>query len=143
MSRNKMMVPLLVYFGAVVCVVAAQGAPPEDRGKDSAKARLEVARKGLALVEKQGPARGPGSPDVYIWSKHVLNAELDLSGNEDERLAAQEAHLKRTIRLEDMAKNWFDRGLITEVELLEATYHRLDAEVQLAKSRAAASSPRK
>jgi hypothetical protein len=143
MSRKKMMVLLLVCFGAVVCAVAAQGAPEENRGKNSAKARLEVARKGLAIVEKQGPGNGEAYDGVFIWSKRVLDAELDLSGNEAERLAALAAHLTRTKRLEEVAKDLHARGAVSDLEVLEAEYHRYDAEVQLAEARAAKASTRK
>jgi hypothetical protein len=138
MSRKMMMLLLLVCFGAIVCAVAAQGAPEDNRGKESAKARLEVARKGLAIVET-----GDAYDGVFIWSKRVLDAELDLSGNEAERMAALAANLTRTKRLEDVAKALHARGLVSELEVLEAEYHRYDAEVQLAEARAAKASTRK
>jgi hypothetical protein len=133
-----MMLLLLVCFGAIVCAVAAQGVPEESRGKDSATARLEVARKGLAIAEK-----GNAYDGVFIWSKRVLDAELDVSGNEAERMAALAAHLTRTKRLEDVAKDLHARGVVSELEVLEAEFHRYNAEVQLAEARAAKSSTRK
>jgi hypothetical protein len=143
--RKKILMVLLlaVCVGSAVGTVAAQGGvPTEDKGKEIAKARLELARKGLAVVEKRIPGAG-NYAGVYIWSKRVLDAELGLCGNEDDRIAALEAHVERTTRLARTAKEWFDRKVFLEEDLLEAEYHRLDAEAMLAKARAAKVPPPK
>ena len=49
MSR---LVFLLVCLVGLVCVQNATSASPEDSIREAAKARLEVARQGLALVDR-------------------------------------------------------------------------------------------
>jgi hypothetical protein len=142
MSRKKMLL-LVICLGVVVFAVAAQSVPEKNRGRDIAKTRLDVARKGLAQVEKETPGAGRPYDGIFIWSKRVLHAELALSGNEADKMAALEAHLTRTMRLERIAKDWFATGVIREVDLLEAEYHRLDAEFQLEEARAVKVSPHK
>src|SRR5262249_9196969 len=89
-------------------------------------ALLEVARRGLALAEKS-----PGSGPNYIWSKRVLNAELNLCENADERIAARERYLKTTVRLEEITKKQVAEKILSEEGMMEAEYPRCEAQAQL------------
>ena len=82
----------------------------------------------------------PAGADDYIWSKRVLEAELNLCGNVDERIAARESYLEALaspIKLEEVAKRAFENGVGHESDLLEAEYRRCEAAVQLESERAA------
>src|SRR5262249_22975880 len=103
-----------------------------EKAANSAKELLNVARRGLDLAEKT-----PAGADDYIWSRRVLEAELNLCGNVDERIAARERYLKRATKLEEAAKRAFENGVGTKSDLLEAEYRRCEAAVQLESERVA------
>jgi hypothetical protein len=109
-----------------------RGKATDEKATNTAKELLNVARKGLDLAEKT-----PAGADDSIWSKRVLEAELNVCGNVDERIAARESYLKRTIKLEEVAKRAFENGVGTKSDLLEAEYRRCEAAVQLESERAA------
>jgi len=108
------------------------GAAGEDRAKEFAKARLEVARRGLATVEKQAAGVNGFNGEIWNWSERVLKAELALSSGPAERIAALEAHLQRARRLEGIARRGFAERIYSLAEVLGAEYNRLDAEALLA-----------
>ena len=130
---------------AVACVavgfyaVARERPTPADKMKSSGEALLDVTHRGLALAEQTQP----GGRDVYLWSKRLLSAELDLSRSPEERIAARERFLKQVTTLEQLAKDRHQRSVINKEEVLEAEYHRCDAELQLELERAATGGPRK
>lgn len=137
---RKILLLVMACFGVGggYYIVNAEPSFHKDKDRASAKALLEVARAGLELAEKS-----PDLRDDYIWSKRVLNAELNLCGNADERIAARERHLKLTMRLEEVAKNAVQKGVISRHESLEAEYHRCEAQVQLDAERDAKAATRK
>ncbi len=140
MSRT-VLVPAIVFFAALNCALSAQRDSMGDNGAESAGTLLDLARKGLAVVEK--PLPGVRDPDhyfgVFIWSKRLLNAELNVSTNREERIAAREKYLERMIKLENTAKDFYARHMISYLELLENEYQRCEAQAQLAWEREALS----
>jgi hypothetical protein len=124
----------LMYAGT------ATSAPPEDAIQERARARLEVARKGLAEAEKVVAGK-EYYHDICVWSQLVLESELAVSTTKKERLAALEAHLRRAEKLEKFAQGQFDRGFFSRLALLEAMYRRCDVELQLAQEKAKSESP--
>ena len=141
MSR---LVFLLVCLVGLVCVQNATSASPEDSIREAAKARLEVARQGLALVDRDPEGMGAVDyADIWVWSERVLKAELTVITKKSERIAALEAHLKRAVRLERGALRDFNSGGISRRIVLEAKYRRCDIELQLAQEKAKPESPRK
>jgi hypothetical protein len=115
-------------------VATAKGGSPEEVVREYAKARLEVARKGLADSEKD-IGGGISYEGIWLWSQRVLESELALCTTKIERIAAWEAHLRRAAKLEKMAQSEFSRGGFTRGGVLEAIYRRYDVEVQLAQER--------
>ena len=141
MSR---LVFLLVCLVGLVCVQNATSASPEDSIREAAKARLEVARQGLALVDRDLEGVGVVDyADIWVWSERVLKAELAMSTKKSERIAALEAHLKRAVKLERFALRDFNSGGISRRIVLEAKYHCCDIELRLAEEKAKSESPRK
>ena len=141
MFRAILLIVCLVGF---VGATNAAGASPEDHVKERAKARLEVARQGLALAVRGLEGEGAEDyDDIWVWSKRVLKAELALSTTKAERIAALEAHLKRAVKLERIAMREFDRGGFTRLSVIEAKYRRSDIETRLAEEKAKSESPHK
>jgi hypothetical protein len=114
-------------LAAALGALAAQRTSPEDKSKEKAQALVELPRRGFALVERAGP----GARGAPVWSRRILDAELDLRGNTEERMAALQKYVERAIKLERVARESFAREAIGEVELLEAEYHRCEAEALL------------
>ena len=128
MSR-RILVLVMACFGVGVALYTlnAQQRSHKDEPSASAKALLEVARRGLEQEEQSSP----GSRDIYVWLQRVLNAELSLCRNADERIAARERHLKESVRLEETARRLVQDGAISRKGLLEAEYQRCEAQSQL------------
>jgi hypothetical protein len=125
---EKTLVLMLLYFGGAV---PAQEISQADTDREKALELLTVARKGLAMVEKPNSAGASEYVLMCTWSQRVLNAELALSRNTAERIAAREAYLKQAKKLERIARDLHGRQIITQLELLEAEYKRREAELQL------------
>jgi flagellar basal body-associated protein FliL len=142
MSRKILVIVIVVAVscaGAAFHAVPMQQTSQRDKTKANAKALLDVAHRGLASVERTNL----GNRDVYVWSTRVLNAELTLSENADERIAAMERYLKLTKEQERVVIDLFGRKLISKDELLEAEYYRCEAEVLLDLEREANANSRK
>ena len=136
----------LCFFLCLVgslCTAAVRSASPEEAAKETAKARLEVARKGLAEAEKVIPGMSEDSANIWIWSKRVLHAELACSTSKSERITALEAHWRRAVRLEKLAEREYMQGRSTRLILLEAVYRRLNVEAHLAGEKAKPELPRR
>lgn len=131
---------LLAGLVGLMYVGTATSAAAEDPIQERARARLEVARKALAEAEDTR-AGGENYQDIWVWSKRVLESELAVSTTKKERIAALEAHLRRTQRLEKFAEKEYERGFFTRLALWEAVYRRCDVELQLVQERAKSESP--
>jgi hypothetical protein len=96
------------------------------------------------LVDKEQEGEGAEDyDDIWVWSKRVLEAELAVSTEKGERIAALEAHLKRAVRLEKFALREFGRGGFSSLNVLEAKYRRCEVEWRLAEEKAKPESTRK
>ena len=73
---------------------------------------------------------------IYRWSQHWLDAELAVSKQKNDEIAALDAHWKRMKQLEELVRNVYRAGALALVELPAVEYYRLDAEVALSKARA-------
>jgi hypothetical protein len=132
MKSRLLLVLMLVSFGATFCAVSARQKLPESKSQASAKALLDVAKKGLELVERPIPMRGVEPyVRVSLWSKRVRDAELALSHDRSERIAAREKYLKQTLKLERIARQLHEQELMSDEQLLDAEYNRCEAQAQL------------
>jgi hypothetical protein len=128
---EKTLVLMVLCFGFACGAVPAQEISQADKEREKALELLAVARKGLALVDSPNSDGRSEYVLVCTWSQRVLNAELALSRNTAERIAARESYLKQTRKLEGIARDLYRRRILTELELLEAEYKRREAELQL------------
>jgi hypothetical protein len=134
------------WLGVALCAaigfVAVRGAgedrpTQDDQVKKLAQARLDVARQGLAAVEKPtvGGAQGYFRATM-VWAERVMQAELETSTTSAQRVAALEAYLQRTRKMEDTARAGLAQKIFTVPEVLETQYQRVSAEVLLAQEKA-------
>jgi hypothetical protein len=98
---------------------------------------MEVKRVGDLLVLAKGNQHA--RPDIaYIWSVRWLNAQRNLSGSKDERIAAFVDHLKRTKELQEKVKTLVgdgNGGLLPASEAPAAEWYLAEAELWLLKER--------
>ena len=102
---------------------------------DLAKAKLEAAKKAYEkILENEKLVTGVLPNSHYTWSKHWLEAELDLAKTRAERVKAYSGHLDR---LNAMIKNYKAELQIAGKATLppEIEYYRLEAELWLAKAK--------
>src|SRR5262249_5574408 len=117
------------WLGVALCAaigfVAVRGAgedrpTQDDQVKKLAQDRLDVARQGLAAVEKPtvGGAQGYFRATM-VWAERVMQAELETSTTSAQRVAALEAYLQRTRKMEDTARAGLAQKIFTVPEVLE------------------------
>jgi RNA polymerase sigma factor (sigma-70 family) len=73
---------------------------------------------------------------ILEGSKRLLKAELELSEKKADRLAAYEQFVKLTKEIAEICKRKFEAGRISQADLAQAEYERLDAEIALERERA-------
>ncbi|MBX6315259.1 MAG: hypothetical protein IRY99_20465 [Isosphaeraceae bacterium] len=124
-----------------------------------AKARLERARRSLAILERVVARGNPvtnQAKTVYFWSLRQLGDELFLSLHQNElktedpeiylaaaqgppnaqRIAAFEGHLRRMQEWEDRFRPLYDQGIMSVIEFMEVQDNRLQAQLWLAREKA-------
>jgi len=135
-GENSVTRRLLLAGMAVLALPAAtegratRSVAPSPKGK----ARLEAAKRGLALVEVDLGAAGPTNwNQVRVWARRVTEAELALCTSAAERKAAWEAYVRRARDAEQVIQDQYkNHGPFARVEVLEAEFFRADAEALLA-----------
>lgn len=136
-----------------LAVFAALAPAPQEVARDKAgqlktlaEARASVARKiadffadpRLAALEVRGEGRGvPGTDQVEVWTRRVVDAKLDAAPGRDERVAILQQDVERTKAIEARIKALADDAPgFAKLDSFKAEYYRLDAEYRLAKEKA-------
>src|SRR5262249_3320755 len=118
--------------------------PIKPASSDDELRKLLIARYNSAVKEMEGRYRailGHGSLDDLVDVAHrVVVSALEVSKNADERISYREKYLELTKEVEKRKQALFDSHRITAVDLENARYRRLDAEIQLAKEKRRANS---
>lgn len=133
-------------FGLFACVaVFGAGVVRPDPGPSSNKRqaladeRAKVARRAneqLFEASRQGTGALPSLENVYLWSRRVLEAELDAAQSDVERRAAYERHLGRMKELEDRSQKANAAGIRTApIGQTTAELFRLEGEFWLERAR--------
>lgn len=126
----------VLAVGALALPAAGPAAPggkkpdkdkAEVAGRELEKLRQEKLEAAATTFEgrwREYEAGKAKTEDVYVWSRRVLEAEL-----EGGKAGAREAHLKRMAGLEQMAKARYDAGQVGIVEWGGARFYRAEAEL--------------
>jgi len=103
----------------------------------SARARRDAARKTFEARWRQYEAgeRGCSSDLTLEWSRRWVEAENALNNKKPERLAAFDAHLQRTRRIEEVVRVRYEFGSEPTQDMTAAEYYRLEAEIWLAEEK--------
>jgi biotin operon repressor len=132
---------MLRYGQFSICLALAAGAaalaesppaplkvPQELLGK-----RLEAARK-VFEQNKDRFKSGQGLPsELFGWSERWLEAQLELTEKQADRVKALRDHLDRTRDVERAAVNYAKTGQGRQADADAGTYYRLEAEIRLLK----------
>jgi hypothetical protein len=135
----------LVLAGATIGAGALREAPTTEK---AAKARVALARQIFERIEDElnappGDPQAAPEPDrnfrileqLAIWSRRWMEAEQDLDGDREGRITALKAHLRRIEPREELYRQLLtgDAAGATQLSLDKLTYHRIEAEYELAK----------
>jgi len=134
MRRSLIAVLLLV---AAFCIQGRATAETPSGINELKKAKVQTAREALQALDDQLKAGrvAPFDNVFAIWTKRRLDAELALSGNKADRLGAYEKYLKYLKELESFVNEQYKAGACSIVNLKEAQYRRLEAELWLAEAK--------
>ncbi len=132
MSRKALggsLVAVVLCGGVALSLPAAEGAKPDA----AAGQRLRLAREVYAeMMERVKNAAGYDIEDLELWSRNLLGAELVVAATPADRNAAHEAHVKRTMELEELTKSYARSGQGRTSDALAAEFYRMRAEAELA-----------
>src|SRR4051812_37431367 len=117
---RTMRIAVMVLALRATCLAAEPQASPKNKSRADSNALVEVARRGLEVVLRPTADNHDAYAGVFVWLRRVLYAELDVAENVKDRVAAWEKHLARMAKLEQVATDLHSRGVIVELELLEA-----------------------
>jgi hypothetical protein len=101
-----------------------------------AQQKLACAERAMKLLEPDSkPGVEANLADVALWSSRLLNAELDLAANRDDKLAAMRKYCEHIKILEADADRRSNRGLISPLQRESLMYQRLEVEQRIAADR--------
>jgi RNA polymerase sigma factor (sigma-70 family) len=113
---------------------------PKSAARSAERTRLLKAKadaaKAMWQARWQEFLTGRTTVDFLLpWSRHWLEAQLALSDNKADRVAAYQAHLDRMREAEKVTKAKFEAGQIAVSQYGQTTFHRLEAELWLLEAR--------
>jgi hypothetical protein len=99
---------------------------------DIARQKLACAQRAMQLIGPDAKGALEGSlSDATLWSRRLLDAELDLAPTRQEREAAMHKYCDHMKTLEDEADRRSKRGWISPLQRESITYQRLEIEQKL------------
>ena len=112
------------------------GLPIPVRGDDAAEAK-KIAKAHLAAAQKglEVELRVYRVPQLFIWSRRVLFAELDVHDKLEDRLAAFENHVKRVKEYEAKVIELHRNNSVPVQDVVEAKFQCARAEAWLAEAK--------
>jgi RNA polymerase sigma factor (sigma-70 family) len=117
---------------------------PEERFRKLLQVRREMAEqeRNIRYEYYRAGVNEPGNSNSVTFhlaidaTKHLLKADLELSKNKEERVAAREEYLKVIKEIVKISAAQFKVGRISRSALTSALYEQLDAEVELEREKA-------
>ena len=122
-----------------------KGVPDTKTPAKSAEAIRKLLKERRDMAELEVKVRydkyRAGAQDATLdlileGSKRLLKAELELSEKKADRLAAREQFVKLTKEIAEIVKAKYNVGRVSQADLAQAEYERLDAEIALERERA-------
>jgi hypothetical protein len=129
-------------IGAALVVSLTLGLSParcDDAAVENARARRDAARKVYkGILERAQVDTGAGlDPErICLWSRRWMEAERELAGDAEEKVAAVQGHLDRMKERETAVRKMVNSRLAAATDLAAQEFYRLEAERLLAEARA-------
>ena len=111
-------------------------APPQDPAS-LADIRAQAGVKAFDLAWLYYSENRIDSEKVYRWSRRLLEAQRDAADDKPGHVVACEAHLERIKKLEAKIRRIRRIGFGDSLDVLEVDYYRKEADLWLARARAA------
>jgi hypothetical protein len=122
---------------ALAGLAGAAPAPPEGKAPpELLKAQRDAAQKAYkacAALYDNGTAID--AEKCYLWSRRWLEAERQLAGDGDTYRAAVAEHLDRMKKLEEAARQLFEAGRGSALDVAGAAFYRAEAETWVAQAK--------
>ena len=129
-------VAIVTLTGALA--LAASQLPLPDPNKALAQEQLKLARQALQDLGQMHKSEGLSlaDPRFALWDRRQVEAIVASGADTAEWTAALENYLKRMKQLEQFAQVALQNGEINRVELRDAQYRSLEAEIWLNREKA-------
>lgn len=140
MSRRSLQFGLLTLLAALAR--RPQDPPPAlpaapQVPKSLAQIRIDAGRKAYDLAWLYYSENRIPSEKVYRWSRWLLEAEREASGDKAGHVAACEGHLMRIKKLEAKIQRIRKIGFGDSLDVVETDYYRKEADFWLDQAKAA------
>jgi FMN phosphatase YigB (HAD superfamily) len=133
-SRIRTLLLTALLSGALAVSPAATWQPPADPAP-LADARYKAALKEFNQTWSYYQQARIDSYQVYVWSRLLLECQLDLSPKPPERLAAFDDHLTRMKKLEQLIKKIRKLGFERSYDVGAAEYYRIEGQYWLTREK--------
>jgi hypothetical protein len=133
----------IAVFAIAITRLTAQSAPdplspttmpsraliPSDHANTIAQQKLLCAQSAIQFAEQmRDKGMEPNLQDMALWSRCMLDAQLDVATTPADKTDAINDYLQRMRRLDVEASHRYQRGLISLLDKQSITYQRLEAQ---------------
>jgi hypothetical protein len=130
--------PVLAALALCLAALAPPASAADEKAAENAKARRAAAQKVYKGIFDRSQVDVSSPLDVermHQWSRRWLEADRELAGTKEGRVAAIQAHLDRMKKLEDVVRHWHRKGFVSSADVPAVEFYRLEAERWLAQAR--------
>jgi hypothetical protein len=131
-----------VGFLLGICAVAAALAPAASQAPDPKKSlaqeQLGLARQALEVLDQmhKNAQVSAGDPRIAVWERRQVEAVRDAGAGRAEFIAAIEGYVKRMRVQQQIVEARRQAAQVAEVDVLDAKYRVLEAEMWLNQEKA-------
>jgi hypothetical protein len=109
------------------------GVGPDDSRRALAEQQIELARRGLAQVERLAQGGEAGPAELHRWAKRLLDARLALHPEGAEAVSALKDYVEQSRRWVQVVQNLHKTGEKTQLDVIDAELDLLNARLLLEK----------
>ena len=138
MSNRALRVGMLLGIAALAATLASAGPQAPDPKKSLAQEQLGLARQALSDLDRmvKGGEVSAYDPRFGVWERRQIEAVRDAGANRTEFLAALEAYVRRLRDRQRIVEEAFRQGQAARVDVHDAKYRVLEAEMWLNQEKA-------
>jgi hypothetical protein len=132
---KRLAIAALAVASIACCVLV--GVSAQEKAEPKANDLVKVTRAVWLEIEDalRNFDKRPPDDQYYTWSLRLAEAEHSAASNATDKQTALAAHAERMKALEERVKASYDAGTIPKVELLAATYYRMNADEWMKRGR--------